>query len=84
MQCHFIYFFKKWKNWAWRYYQMVRDIPFFVFCYKFYLIIQKIKAKILVSENKYMCGYYKIIWIPSLKCNTLIQVCFDITHRWFT
>ncbi len=34
---------------------------FFVFCYKFYLIIQKIKAKFLVGENKYICGYYKII-----------------------
>ncbi len=33
----------------------------FVFCYKFYLIIQKNKAKLLVGENKYMCGYCKII-----------------------
>ncbi len=40
---------------------MVRDIPSFVFCYKFYSIIQKIKAKFLVGENKYMCGYCKII-----------------------
>jgi hypothetical protein len=31
---------------------MVREIPSFVFCYKFYLIIQKIKAKFLISENK--------------------------------
>ncbi len=40
---------------------MVRDIPSFVFCYKFYLIIQKIKAKFIVGENKYVCGYGKII-----------------------
>jgi hypothetical protein len=49
---------------------MVKDIPSFVFCYKFYLIIQKIKAKFIIGENKYMCGYCKIIWIPSPKCNT--------------
>ncbi len=30
---------------------MVRNIPSFVFCYKFYLIIKKIKAKSLVGEN---------------------------------
>jgi len=36
---------------------MVRDIFSFVFCYKFYIIIQKIKAKFLVGENKYVCGY---------------------------
>ncbi len=34
---------------------------FFVFCYKFYLIIQKSKAKFLVSENKYVCRDCKII-----------------------
>jgi hypothetical protein len=34
---------------------------FFVFCYKFYLIIQKIKAKFLVGEKKHVCGYFKII-----------------------
>jgi hypothetical protein len=34
---------------------MVRYIFSFVFCYKFYLIIQKIKAKFVVGENKYMC-----------------------------
>jgi hypothetical protein len=61
---------------------MVKDIPSFVFCYKFYLIIQKVKAKFLVSGNKYVCEYYKI-WIPSRKCNTHIQVRFDITHKWF-
>jgi hypothetical protein len=33
----------------------------FMFCYKFYLIIQRIKAKFLVSENEFMCRYYKII-----------------------
>jgi len=31
---------------------MVKDIPSFVFCYKFYLIIQKIKAKFLLGEKK--------------------------------
>jgi len=40
---------------------MVRDILSFVFCYKFYLIIQKIKAKFLVGENKCVYRYYKII-----------------------
>jgi hypothetical protein len=34
---------------------MVKDIFFFVFCYKFYLIIQKIKAKFVLGENKVMC-----------------------------
>jgi hypothetical protein len=63
---------------------MVKDIPLFVFCYKFYLIIKKIKAKFLVGENKYVCGYYKIIWIPSLKCNTHMQVHYDIIHKWFS
>jgi len=52
---------------------MVRYIPSFVFCYKFYLIIQKIKAKFLVNENKYMCKYCKITWILSPKWNTHIQ-----------
>ncbi len=60
---------------------MVKDIPSFVFCYKFYLIIQKIKTKFILGENKYVCGYCKIILIPSLKCNTHIQIHFDITHR---
>jgi hypothetical protein len=40
---------------------MVKDIPSFVFCYKFYLIIKKIKAKFLIDESKYVCGYCKII-----------------------
>jgi hypothetical protein len=39
---------------------MVRNIIYFVFFYKFYLIIQKIKAKFLDGENKYMCGYCKL------------------------
>ncbi len=47
-----------------------KKIPSFVFCYKFYLIIQKLKAKFLVGENKYVCKHCKIIWIPNLKCNT--------------
>ncbi len=38
-----------------------KDIPSFVFCYKFYLIIQKIKAKFLVYGNKYVSMYCKII-----------------------
>jgi len=54
-----------------------------MFCYKFYLIIWKIKAEFLVGENKYVCEYCKIIWILSLKCNTHIQVHFIITHMWF-
>ncbi len=36
-------------------------MPYFVFCYKIDLIIQKIKAKFLVGENKYVCEYCKII-----------------------
>jgi hypothetical protein len=51
---------------------MIRDIPFFCFGYKFYLIIQKIKAKFIVGENKYVCGYCKIIGTPSPKCNCTI------------
>jgi hypothetical protein len=39
---------------------MVRGIPSCMFCYKFYLIIQKIKAKFLIGENRYMCGYCKL------------------------
>ncbi len=51
---------------------MIRHIPSFVFCYKFYLIIQKIKVKFIVGENKYVCGYCKIIQTPSPKCNCTI------------
>jgi len=40
---------------------MVRDIPFFVFFYKFYLVIIKIKAKFVINESKYICEYCKII-----------------------
>ncbi len=40
---------------------MVRDIPSFAFYYKFYLVINKIKAKFVINESKYMCEYYKII-----------------------
>jgi hypothetical protein len=36
---------------------MVKYIPFFVFCYKFYLIIENFKTKFLIGENKYMCEY---------------------------
>jgi len=61
---------------------MVRNIPSFVFCYKFYLIINKIKVKIVISESKYMCEYYKIIWNLNPKCNSYIPIHFKITHRW--
>jgi hypothetical protein len=40
---------------------MVRNIPSFMFCYKFYLLINKIKAKFVISESKYRCEYCKII-----------------------
>jgi hypothetical protein len=40
---------------------MVRDIPFLLFCYKIYLVINKIKAKFIISESKYVCEYCKII-----------------------
>jgi len=40
---------------------MVKHIRSILFCYKFYLIIKKIKAKSLVGESKYMCMYCKII-----------------------
>ncbi len=46
---------------------MVRDIPSSMFYFKFYLIIKKIKAKILIGENKYVCGYCKIVWNPNPK-----------------
>jgi hypothetical protein len=58
---------------------MVRDIHFFKFCYKFYLIIQKIKVKFLIGENKNICGYCKIIWILSPKCNTHMWGHFKIS-----
>ncbi len=40
---------------------MVRDIPSFAFCHKFYLVIKKVKVKFIIGESKYVCGYYKII-----------------------
>jgi hypothetical protein len=40
---------------------MVRDIPSFVFCYNFYLVINKIKVKFVIDESKYVCGFCKII-----------------------
>jgi hypothetical protein len=61
---------------------MIRDIPSFVFCYRFYLVINKIKAKFVIGESKYVCGYYKIIWNFNPKCNNYIQIHFKITHRW--
>jgi hypothetical protein len=36
---------------------MVRDIPSFVFCYKYYEVINKIKVKFVIGESKYVCGY---------------------------
>jgi hypothetical protein len=39
---------------------MLKDIPYFVFCYKFYLIIQKIKAKFLVGEISSCAGIAKL------------------------
>ncbi len=50
-------------------------IPSFVFCYQFCLIIQKIKAKFLVGENKCV-GIAKIY-----EYLAHIQVRFDIAHR---
>ncbi len=61
---------------------MVKNIPSFMFCYKFYLVIKKIKAKFVIGESKYVCGYSKIIWNLNLKCNSYIQIHFKITHRW--
>ncbi len=31
-----------------------------MFCYKFYLITQKIKAKFIIGEKKYVCGIAKL------------------------
>jgi len=64
---------------------MVRDIPFCVFCYNFSLVTNKIKAKVVIGESKYVCGYCKIIWNLNPKCNNCIQIHFNhfkITHRW--
>jgi len=54
-----------------------------IYSYKLYLIIKKINAKFRVGENKHMCAYYKIIWVPNIKCNTHIQVGFKIIHKGF-
>jgi hypothetical protein len=40
---------------------MVRDIPSFVFYYKFHLVSNKIKAKFVINESKYVCEYCKNI-----------------------
>jgi len=40
---------------------MVRNILSFTFCYKFYLVLNKIKSKFVIDESKYTCGYCKII-----------------------
>jgi hypothetical protein len=58
MQCHFIYFLKKVNNLAWRYHQMVKNVP--IFLLQILFNYKKIKAKFLVYENKYVCRYYKI------------------------
>jgi len=57
MQCHFIFFLKRKKLNL----EILPNGKRHMVCYKFYLIIQKIKVKILVGENKYVCRYYKII-----------------------
>jgi hypothetical protein len=52
---------------------MVKYIPSFVFCYKFYLIINKIKAKFVIGECKYVCGYCKIIWTLNLNAIVIFK-----------
>ncbi len=47
----------------------------------FFLVIKEIKAKFVIGESKYMCGYCKIIWNLNPKCNNHIQIHFKITHR---
>jgi hypothetical protein len=49
MQCHFISFLKKMKRCNLEILPNGKKIPFFLFCYKFYLIIKKIKAKFIVG-----------------------------------
>jgi hypothetical protein len=61
---------------------MVRNIPSFVFYYKFYLVIKKNKAKFVIGDSKYVCGYCKNIWNLNPKCNSHIQVHFKINDRW--
>jgi hypothetical protein len=57
----FYIFLKKMTEFNLEILQMVRNIHFFGVLLQFYLIIQKIKAKLLIDENKYVCGYCKII-----------------------
>jgi hypothetical protein len=61
MQCHFIYILKKVKELKLEILPNGKKHISFMFCYKFYLIIQKIKAKFLVNENEFMCMHCKII-----------------------
>jgi hypothetical protein len=56
MQCNFLFFLKKVKKINLEILPNDKIILLFLFSYKFYLIIQKIKAKFLIGENKYMCG----------------------------
>jgi len=71
MQCHYIYILKKLKNLKWKYYQMIRDIPFFCVLLQILFNYSK-KAKFIVGENKYVCGYCKIIQTLNPKCNRTI------------
>jgi len=54
-----------------------------LFFYKIYLIIGKNNAKFWVGESKHICGHCQIIWVPNIKCNNHIQVCFEIIHKGF-
>jgi hypothetical protein len=56
---------------------MVKYIPSFMFCYKFYLVINKIKVKFVINESKYVCEYCKIIWNLNRKCNSYIPNSFQ-------
>jgi len=50
-----------------------KKIPSFMFCCKFYLVINKIKAKFVIGESKYVCGYYKIIWTLTLNAIAIFK-----------
>jgi len=52
---------------------MVRNIHSFMFFYKFYLVINKIKAKFVIGESKYVCGYCKIIWTLTLNAIAIFK-----------
>jgi hypothetical protein len=52
---------------------MVKDIPSFVFCYKFYLVIKRMKAKFVIGESKYVCGYCKIYENLTLNAITIFK-----------